>query len=360
MYKIVVWIGLIASLLFSMAGCTSGEQTGNGRVEWIIPYKEGGGSDIWARFFAPYLGKYLPEQPAVLIRNMPGGGSLKGVNWFYQQAPKDGTVIGHTSGSTAMNYLLGDSKVAYKYDDMKLIFATPTGGVLYISPKLGVSDYTQLKQLKGQKLFYGSQGATSLDIVPILAFYLLELDIKPVFGMKGRGSGRLSFERGEANVDYQTTSAYLKRVVPLIEEGLAVPIMSWGSLDESGNVVRDPTVPELPHFLEVLAYLKGPDILKSKEVAIWKSLFIAGFACQKLALLPPGTPDDIVQQWRDATSALIQDKDFQEKAPDVLGGYLPIIGDKGEKLIKEALQIKPEYRQWLTDWLYDTYQAKVQ
>ncbi len=56
MYKIVVWIGLIASLLFSMAGCTSGEQTGNGRVEWIIPYKEGGGSDIWARFFCPFSG----------------------------------------------------------------------------------------------------------------------------------------------------------------------------------------------------------------------------------------------------------------------------------------------------------------
>ncbi len=351
---------IIGWLVLSIPGCSTGETAGNGRVEWIIPYKEGGGSDIWARFFAPFLGKYLPEQPTVLIRNMPGGGSLKGVNWFYQQAPRDGTVIGHTSGSTAMNYLLGDSKVAYSYDDMKLIFATPTGGVLYISPKLGVDNYTELEQLRGQKLFYGSQGATSLDIVPILAFYLLDLDIKAVFGMKGRGSGRLSFERGEANVDYQTTSAYLKRVVPLIEEGLAVPIMSWGSLDESGNVVRDPTVPELPHFLEVLAHLKGPEILKTKEVQIWKSLFIAGFACQKLALLPPGTPDDIVQQWQEATRALVNDPAFREKAPAVLGGYLPIIGDKGEQLIKEALQIKPEYRQWLKDWLFDTYQVKIQ
>lgn len=353
---------LLLSVLWLIAGssCNTDQVGDNSRIEWIIPYKEGGGSDIWARFLAPFLGQYLPEQPTVLVRNVPGGGSLKGVNWFYQQAPNDGSVIGHTSGSTAMNYLLGDSKVAYRYDDMKLIFATPTGGVLYISPKLGVSNYQELDLLKGQKLFYGSQGATSLDIVPILAFYLLDLDIKPVFGMKGRGSGRLSFERGEANVDYQTTSAYLKRVVPLIEEGLAVPIMSWGSLDEEGNVIRDPTVPDLPHFLEVLAWAKGPEILETQEVKIWKSLFIAGFACQKLALLPPGTPDSIVHRWQEATRGLMKDPKFIDNAPKVLGGYMPIVGDKGEKLIKEALQIKPEYRQWLTDWLYDTYQAKVQ
>lgn len=353
-------INLIVIAALALGACQLEGNMDSRRVEWIIPYKEGGGSDIWARFFAPLLGRHLPGQATVLVKNVPGGGSLKGVNWFYQQAPNDGSVIGHTSGSTAMNYLLGDSKVAYSYDDMKLIFATPTGGVLYISPKLGVKDYTQLSALRGQKLFYGSQGATSLDIVPILAFYLLDLEIKPVFGMKGRGSGRLSFERGEANVDYQTTSAYLKRVVPLIEEGLAVPIMSWGALDENGEVIRDPTVPELPHFLEVLENIRGPEFLERKEVKIWKSLFIAGFACQKLAFLPPGTPDDIVLQWQEATQALMKDEKFISGAPKVLGGYLPIIGDKGEKLIKEALQIKPEYRQWLTNWLYETYQAKVQ
>jgi len=68
----------------------------------------------------------------------------------------------------------------------------------------------------------------------------------------------------------------------------------------------------------------------------------------------------LVQQWQEATRALVNDPAFREKAPAVLGGYLPIIGDKGEQLIKEALQIKPEYRQWLKDWLFDTYQVKIQ
>ena len=59
------------------------------------------------------------------------------------------------------------------------------------------------------------------------------------------------FERGEAKIDYQTSSSYLSGVVPLVEAGTAVPMMSWGALDEDGNIVRDPTFPDMPTFKEV-------------------------------------------------------------------------------------------------------------
>ena len=29
-------------------------------IEWVIPFKEGGGGDTWARFNAPFLARYLP------------------------------------------------------------------------------------------------------------------------------------------------------------------------------------------------------------------------------------------------------------------------------------------------------------
>ena len=38
-------------------------------------------------------------------------------------------------------------------------------------------------------------------------------------GFKGRGDARIAFERGETNLDYQTTPAYNATVVPLIKEG---------------------------------------------------------------------------------------------------------------------------------------------
>jgi tripartite-type tricarboxylate transporter receptor subunit TctC len=220
-------------------------------IEWIIPFDVGGGTDTWARFNAPFLSKYLPGQPTVVIKNVPGGGSTLGANQFAARARPDGLTLLGTSGSTQFPYLLRDPRVRYDYKDMDVVLAAPTGGVVYTKPEFGIESAADIGKLKGEKLVYASQGATSLDLVPLLAFDLLGLDVQHVFGFKGRGEGRLAFERGETNIDYQTSSAYLKNVEPLVEQGQAVPLFSWGTLDEQGNLVRDPTFPDLPHFGEV-------------------------------------------------------------------------------------------------------------
>ena len=59
-------------------------------IEWIIPFQQGGGSDTWARFNAPFLSKYLPGRPVVIVRNVPGGGSTKGANRYAATAKPDG------------------------------------------------------------------------------------------------------------------------------------------------------------------------------------------------------------------------------------------------------------------------------
>ncbi len=45
------------------------------RIEWIILYGTGGGSNRWARFYAPRLQKNIPGQPTLAIKNMPGARS---------------------------------------------------------------------------------------------------------------------------------------------------------------------------------------------------------------------------------------------------------------------------------------------
>ena len=77
------------------------------------------------------------------------------------------------------------------------------------------------------------------------------MNVEPVFGSKGRGKGRLMFEQGEANIDYQTTSGYLGESTDSVAAGTVVPMMTWGALDENGNVVRDLTFPGMPGFKEV-------------------------------------------------------------------------------------------------------------
>ncbi|MEM7512990.1 MAG: hypothetical protein AAF388_18830, partial [Bacteroidota bacterium] len=82
-------------------------------VEWVIPFKEGGGGDTWARFNAPFFQKYISGNPAVIINNIPGGGSIKGANLFADRVKPDGIMILGTSGTTQMPYLLDDPRVRY-------------------------------------------------------------------------------------------------------------------------------------------------------------------------------------------------------------------------------------------------------
>lgn len=326
-------------------------------IEWIIPFQVAGGSDVWARFYAPILSEHLPGKPTVVVKNVPGGGSITGTNQFQAQAKPDGLTILGTSGSTQFPYLLDDVRVKYEYRDWIPVLASPTGGVVYINPETGVTGPGDLAKLKGKKMKYGSQGPTSLDLVPILAFQMLGLDVDPVFGMKGRGDGRMAFERGEALIDYQTTSAYLQNVVPLVKAGKAVPLFTWGVLNDKGEFVRDPTFPDLPHFIEFyeMAHGKKPS---GVEFEAFKAFNTAGFAVQKLVFLPKGTPQDIVDAYVEAFQKGINEPGFKEKAQQELGDYEQATGKAAATMLNVAINVTPETKQWVRKWLTDKYNVK--
>ena len=327
-------------------------------VEWIIPFKEGGGSDKWARFYAPLLSEALPGQPAVVVKNMPGAGSTKGANYFQQRAENDGLTIFGTSGSTQFPYLLDDPRVRYEYKDWNVVLASPTGGVVYVNPELGVASAADIGKLMDAELIYGSQGATSLDLVPLLAFDLLGMKVAPVFGMKGRGDGRLAFERGEVDIDYQTSSAYLSNVTPLVEQDLATPLFTWGALDENGEIVRDPTFPDLPSFKEVYEQVKG-EAPSGPAWDAWKGFFVAGFPAQKMVFLPEGTDQEIVDTYASAFTAVTERPDFAELSAPSLGAYPQSTGEAADSKLALAVGVSDEAKDWVKGWLKEKFGVEL-
>ena len=326
-------------------------------IEWVIPFSEGGGSDVWARFFAPFLAKYLPGRPTVIIRNAPGGGSITGTNDFYQRARPDGSTFIGTSGSTQFPFLLGDRRVRYDYASMSPVLVSPTGGVVYIPARLNVANAGELNKVKDTELVYGSQGATSLDLVPMLAFHLMGLKVRHVFGMRGRGEARLALERGEATIDYQTSSAFLTQVRPMIRAGNAVPLFSWGVLDAQGNVARDPTFPDIPHFVEAYEMMHGRKPA-GVEFNAYLAFFGSGFAAQKPAMLPPRTPAPIVAAYRRAFEQAVADPELQARKGEVLGEYTQAVGENIQRLYAEATTIAPDAREWVRNFLTTNHNVR--
>ena len=328
-------------------------------IEIVIPFKEGGGSDTWGRFNAPFLSRYLPGQPTVIVRNVPGGNSIAGANRFAVRARPDGLSVLGTSASTQFPYLMADPRVQYDYRRWRVLMAYGTGGVAYCSADLGVSSATELALIRDRPLLYGSQGPTSLDLVPVLGFKLLGLNVRPIFGMSGRGAGRLSFERGELNLDYQTSTAYLQNVVPLIELGEAVPLFSWGALDAEGRLIRDPTFPDLPHYGEAYELMHGrpPSGLGWDS---WFAFFTAGFPAQKLLVAPRETPDEIVEAYANAVRDMKQDPEYVARKPAALGEYDQVTGAAAQRIYELATDVPLEARDWVKQWLRTEFRVNLE
>lgn len=356
--KITRWaaIGLAAATVFSSQAVASshGLDLAGETVEWVIPFSESGGSAKWANFYAPLLSEALPGKPTVVVKFMPGAGSTKGANWFQQKKYKDGTTIFGSSGSTQFPYLLGDPRVRYEYKDWNIVMASGTGGVAYLPPDLAKKFDGDADDLKGIEFIYGSQGATRLDLVPLLAWEMLGLKVEPVFGIKGRGDGRLMFERGEANIDYQTSSSYLKGVVPLVAEGKAVPMMSWGALDDNGNIVRDPTFPDMPTFKEVCEATAGCET-KGEKWEAWKAFFTAGFPAQKMVFLPEGASASAIATYTKAFQAILARPDFAEISAVRLGKYPQMTGKAAATAMASAINVPAESKAFILNWLNERY-----
>jgi tripartite-type tricarboxylate transporter receptor subunit TctC len=348
----------IAAIAALAPGAAAAADFSGKTIEFVIPFPTAGGSDVWARFMAPFIAEALPGKPTVVVKNVPGGGSITGTNQFVQRARPDGLSILGTSGSTQLPYLLDDPRVRYELKDLIPVLVSPTGGVVYVNPDLGAKSARDIPKLKGKKMKYGSQGPTSLDLVPVLGFEIMGLDVDPVFGL-ARGPSRLAYERGESLIDYQTSSAYIKNVVPLIKAGKAVPLFSWGVLNAKGEFVRDPTFPDLPHFAEAyeMAYGKKPS---GTAYDAFKSFVVAGFAAQKPIFLPKGTPKDIVDTYAQSLAKVVKTPQFKEKAGDELGEYEQAVGPAAREAMKVALGVDAKSKAWVKDWLTKRFNVKFE
>jgi len=327
-------------------------------VEFVIPFSEKGGSAKWANFYAPLLSEALPGKPTVVVKYMPGAGSTKGANWFQQQKYDDGTLIFGSSGSTQFPYLLGDPRVKYEYKDWNVVLASGTGGVVYLPPDIAKKFDGSANGLKDIDFIWGSQNATGLDLVPQLGWEMLGLKVDPVFGIKSRGDGRLMFERGEANIDYQTSAAYLKAVKPLVDQGIAVPMMTWGALDADGNIVRDPTFPDLPTFKEVCEKTDGCKT-SGEAWEAWKAFFIAGFPAQKMIFLPNGASEAAIATYTKAINDVLARPDFQKMADSVLGDYPQMTGKGAKTMLKLGTDVPPGPKAYVKNWLKERFNVEL-
>lgn len=325
-------------------------------LEIIVPFGPGGGSDTWTRMMAPHLRRHLGERAAVQVINIPGGQSIPGANEFALRRRADGRTALVSGGSTFFLYLLGNPAVRFDFRYFAPVLASPVGGVVFVSPELGRDGLAGLRG-RPAPLIYGGISASGNDLMPLIAFELLGIDVRPILGYESKGATRIAFERGETHIEYQTMPAYLANVVPLVDAGRAVPLFSFGILDDAGRLVPDPEVPDLPTVADVYRQLHGREPA-GVEWDAFRAVVAIGTSMQKVLWLHGRSPPDAIAELTEAVARMVEDPAFLEAAALEVGAYPFYVGEAAERLFREAVSVSPEAMRWIEEFIETRLEAR--
>ncbi|MEQ8195297.1 MAG: hypothetical protein RIB59_12495 [Rhodospirillales bacterium] len=328
----------------------------------IVPFAEGGGSDRMARLWSPYYSKYLPGKPTIIIRNMPGGGAIRGSNWFHANAKPDGTMFSLVSTSSQTSQVLGGKKVKYNLLEWKMVVLEPVGTIFYTHPKLGLKGKSigeAVKAMRGQELVFGAKNPTAAELRGFLAYELLGIkNVKAVFGLS-TGKQRKALLRGETNINYDSAGAYYSKVErKYVKSGKVAPLMTLG-LWKNGKFERDPGYPNLPTVVDAYKAANGGKEPSGIAFEAFKNFFHMGVTASKAIALPPKTPQAVVDAWVEATKKVMKDPDFQKKADKILTSYDKVFGKDASDVIRAAIDMKPEVRAFMEKFLKEKFDVNI-
>jgi len=76
-------------------------------ISMVCSSSAGGGYDTLSRAVARFLGKHIPGNPSVIVRNMPGAGGIVATNFIANVAPRDGLTVANVQNNTPFEPLFG-------------------------------------------------------------------------------------------------------------------------------------------------------------------------------------------------------------------------------------------------------------
>ena len=184
-------------LVQAPAGAQSVEEFYHGKtVSMLTGYGPGTGNDIYMRVLARHLGAHIPGKPLIVPENMPGAASLTMINYLYNAAARDGSVLGMPSRNLLVEPLYGNSLA--KFDARKFTWIGSMSRDTALCFTWHTSAITTLDQAKTRKVLVGSTGTASPStLFPRLLNKLFGTQLVPLIGYPDSGAIGLAMERGE-------------------------------------------------------------------------------------------------------------------------------------------------------------------
>jgi tripartite-type tricarboxylate transporter receptor subunit TctC len=296
-----------------------------GKTLKIINNDPGGTAGMRVKAVVPYLRKYIPGNPTVVIEFIEGGGGRKAANHIYRSNP-DGLTIGALSSSIIGLHVMRETGVMYDIDKF-IYLGTPISenhNVIYTRRELGLNTLEKLRAATGVRIGAQEVGAVAYTTGRLFAYFL---DLQAPKFVTGYSSleADVALMNGEIDSRANNTTSVLRRNREWVENGimdfhaiLAVP---------KGDKHPHPRFAQLP---EIESFARSEK--ERKLLAMWRGFRTA----TSPYVLPPGTPKDRVEILQEAMRKLLKDPEFHAEYKKLVTDEVsPLLPEELMKVIKE-------------------------
>jgi tripartite-type tricarboxylate transporter receptor subunit TctC len=295
-------------------------------VTVVVSSSAAGGYDTLARALARYMGKHLPGNPAFIVRNMPGAGGMTATNFLYNNADKDGSVIGLVQNNTPFEPLFGTKEA--RYDPVKFNWLGSPSSETAMVLLWHTVPVSTLAELRSREVAVGVSGANS---TPAFFTRLLNATLgtrmKPINGYPGQKDVLLAMERRELDGHPSAFFSSVRSTRPTwLREKTAKAILQYGP-------EKLAELPDVPF---------APDLVTNDEDKLTMQAAFAPLALGRPFLIPPGVPAERVAALRAAFAATMTDTEFLAEGERMgLGLNAPRTGAQIQEVMERAYQSPP-------------------
>ena len=295
-------------------------------VTVVVGSNAAGGYDTFARAVARYMGKHIPGSPTLIVRNMPGAGGMTAANFLYNNADKDGSVIGLVQNNTPFEPLFGTKEA--RYDPVRFNWLGSPSVETAMVLLWHAAPVSSVAELKVREVAVGVSGANSTPaFFTRLLNATLGTKMKPINGYPGQNDVLLAMERREIDGHPSAFFSSVRSTRPTwLRDKTAKAIVQYGA-------EKLAELPDVPF---------APDLVGNDGDRLVMQAAFAPLALGRPLLMPPGVSAERVAALRAAFAATMADPDFLAEGERVgLGLNAPRSGEQIQEVVERAYQSPP-------------------
>jgi tripartite-type tricarboxylate transporter receptor subunit TctC len=289
------------------------------QITMLVSTAAGGGYDTYARTLARHMAKYIPGNPTIVPKNMPGADGAIAASALYNSTPRDGLTFAALTNGIAMDPLFG--RFAGRFDAQRFSWIGSIGKLMNVCVTWETSAVKTIEQAREREVIVSASGATSNSVMmPRIANQLLGTKFKVITGYADPDV-TLAMERGEVEGVCGLAYTTLKATRPQwFRDGKLNILLQIG-------LTKFPDLPNVPSALELLS---KPEDRRVLELILIRQEMGRPFAA------PPGVPAERLAILRRALEATLKDPTFLSDAARLQMEIDPLSGPEIEALLAKV------------------------